>query len=272
MDPGGLGQLLYGILRRTTPLTWIGMLFGLSLPFTRDRELVPPATRWLSLALITLAAAFILMFGLAQGRNSPHYTLTSYVALGVLAGMGWFQAIGWLRERVGAFRTGRAQMFAFFIVLALQARSALTYFPYYFTYENPVLAGPASGEFPPFAYGEGLELAAQHLGALPNAQDLTAVVYYSRGSFSYFFPGQTERFKPYYVDAGHEQDLLKALTSSDYLVIYYAVQGGADKYTNLLNALAQVEPEKEIWLNGYKYVIIYRIDSLPPNVYDEMLR
>ncbi len=269
---GSLGQLLFGILWRITPLTWLGILFGLWLLFTRDHVLVPLTTRWVSLLLFTLAASYILMFGLAHGRNSPHYILSSYVALGVLAGMGWFHVIARLGQRVSTFRSSHAQLFILFIVLALQARSALAYYPYYFTYENPVLVRLLPRESPQFAYGEGLELAARYLANLPDARELTASVYYSRGSFSYFFPGQTERFKPYYVDPGHEQDLLKTLASSDFLVIYYAVQGGVDKYANLLNALATVPPEKEIWLNGYKYVIIYRIDSIPPDLYAEMSR
>ncbi|HEY2981304.1 MAG TPA: glycosyltransferase family 39 protein [Anaerolineales bacterium] len=269
---GGMTQMLYGLLWRTTPLTWMGVLLALALTVTRDRELVPTTTRWLGLSLLTLAAAFILMFGLARGRNSPHYILSAYVALGLLAGMGWYLTLGWLAKRIPALRSGRTQMFVLFIALALQARSAFAYYPYFFTYQNPVLSRLDPQEFPPFAYGEGLELSAFHLAALPDAQDLTAVVYYSRGSFSYFFPGHTERFKPYYVDAGHEQDLLDAISNADYLVIYYAIQGRAEKYDRMLSALADVEPEYEVWLNGYKYVIVYRIDSFPPDVIPAMLK
>jgi hypothetical protein len=271
-DLDNLAGLLFGILWRITPLTWLGILFGLWMLVTRDLKRVPLTTRWVTLVLLTLAASYVLMFGLAQGRNSPHYTLTSYAALGVLAGMGWFHVLGRLSQRLNILQASHVQLFVLFIVLTLQARSALAYYPYYFTYENPVLARLFPRQYPQFAYGEGLELAAEYLAEQPNASEEAALVYYSRGSFSYFYPGQTERFKPYYVDANHEPDLIKALAASDYLVIYYAVQGGADKYADLLNTLARAEPEKEIWLNGYKYVIIYRLADLPPDVYAEMTR
>ena len=270
-DPGGLGQVMQGILWHTTPLTWIGVFLGIVWLFTRDLEPGPRTTRWLSAALIALAGAFILMFGLAQGRNSPHYTLSSYVGLGMLAGLGWYQALEWLSRRAGGSSAQRALAIGMAAILVLQAGSALRSNPYYFTYENPVLARLAPRQFPQFAYGEGLELAARYMAALPDAPHLTALVYYSRGSFSYFFPGQTERFKPYYVDEGHEQDLKKALAGADYLVIYYAVQGHLEKYAPLLGALSAVQPEDEIWLNGYKYAIIYRLDSVPPDVYAEMV-
>lgn len=262
-DVGSLGEILSAIIWRTTPLTWLGLLFGLTL--TRDRGLIPPPTRWVGIFMLALAAAYILLFSLAHGRNSPHYTLSSYVALNLFAGIGWYLAFGWLASRTAALRP--ALGFALSFVLALQAGSALAYYPYYFTYENPVLARLAPREGPLFAYGEGLELAARYISEQPDAEDLTALVYYSRGCFSYFFPGRSERFKPYYVEPGHEQELRNALAISDYLVIYYAVQGHHEKYADLIHALDPVEPAKEIWLNGYKYAIVYRIDEIPPEIY-----
>jgi hypothetical protein len=216
--------------------------------------------------MLALASAFILLFGLAQGRNSPHYVLTSYVALDVFAGLGWFHALQWLGGRVNALGSVPAQALALVVVLAVQARSAAAAHPYYFTYENPLLAGSARGEFPQFAYGEGLELAAGYLAGLPGAQDQTALVYYSRGCFSYFYPGQTERFKPYLADPGNKSDLREALAKADYLVLYYAIQGSSERYAELFRNLAPVKPEREIWMNGYKYAMIYRIESFPPAV------
>ena len=58
---------------------WASFL-DLPCPFTPDRELNPP-TRQLAALFLTTAAVFILIFGIAQGRNSPHYILASYLAL-----------------------------------------------------------------------------------------------------------------------------------------------------------------------------------------------
>jgi hypothetical protein len=187
-----LGGILSAILWRTTP-TWLGVMGGLLLAFTRDRELVPSSTRWTGLLALALAAAFILMFGLARGRNSPHYTLTSYAALNLFAGLGWFHALAWLAGFAAPLRSNASRSMILFLVLASQAFSASGHYPYYFTYENPILAGTAARERPKFAYGEGLELAGRYLSGLPEAQDLAVLAYYSRGCFSYFFPGRTER-------------------------------------------------------------------------------
>jgi hypothetical protein len=264
---GSFGQLMNVILWRTTPLTWLGVLFVLIFPFTRDWKSVRSETRLTILLLIVTAFAFVLMFALAKGRNSPHYTLTSYAALSLLAGMGWFYAAGWFAKR--------AKWISFVVlsaVILLQAWSALTYYPYYFTYENLILLKLTHRSFPQFTYGEGLELAAQYLAQMPDAKDSVTLAYYERGCFSYFYPGQTTRFKPYYADAGYGQELLDALHGADYLVIYYAVQGNLDKYSKLIQTLTRVQPEHEIWLNGYKYALVYRVDSFSPAVYDALVK
>jgi hypothetical protein len=50
-------------------------------------------------------------------------------------------------------------------------------------------------------------------------------------------------------------------------VVYYATQGQAEKYRPFLNILSAVEPVHVIWMNGYEYVRIYNVDSLPPEVF-----
>ena len=40
-----------------------------------------------------LALLFMLLFGLAQGRNHNHYVLTSFAALDVVAGLGFAWAL-----------------------------------------------------------------------------------------------------------------------------------------------------------------------------------
>ena len=237
------------------------ILLGIIFPFTRDRKLVPALTGLIATLSGFTALIFVLMFAVAQGRNSPHYMLTSYVMLNLLAGLGWVAA---LRRLFTRMTPAWPQTAILIVVLVLQAGSGLAKYPYYFTYQNPL--APKSDK-PAFPYGEGLELAAQYLAKLPDAKNSVALVYYSRGAFSYFYPGPVERFKPYFVDAGHEGDLKTALDGADYLVIYYAIQGHLDKYQPLLSALADVQPEKEIWLDGYKYAVIYRVDSFPPDVY-----
>jgi 4-amino-4-deoxy-L-arabinose transferase-like glycosyltransferase len=264
----GIWDLIKVFLWRTTPLTWLGILFGFSLPFIRDRELFRPFKQLFTL-LLTTAAAFVIIFGLAQGRNSPHYILTSYLSLNLLAGLGWFYGIEWLREHFPALRKESIRYASLSLLIVVQLWSTVLYYPYYFTYRNPILYSAGwHTQFPQFPYGEGLELAAQYLAKLPDAKDSTAIVYYARGSFSYFYPGITTRFKPYYVEAAHKEDLINAIRTADYLVLYYAAQGTADKYQPVLKILSVAQPIHEIWLNDYKYVIIYKIDTLPAEVFE----
>ncbi len=262
----GILSLAGMILRRTTPLTWLGILFGFSLPFTRDREWVGARGQLFTLLWIT-ALAFVTLFGIAQGRNSPHYILCSYLALNLLAGLGWFNIIKMLVARLATITAQRFQYIVLLTLIFLQFGSAAAFFPYYFTYQNPILYQYKRNEkFPLFPYGEGLELAAQYLAGLPNAKDSTALVYFSRGCFSYFYPGTTLGFRPYYVDGLHGQDLLRSIRSSDYLVVYYAVQGVNMNYRGYIEALSGANPIHEVWLDGRKYAVIYQMDQIPESV------
>jgi hypothetical protein len=265
----GIWELVKILLSRTTPLTWLGVLFGFALPFPPRRELIRP-NRQLFALLLTTALAFILLIGIAQGRNSPHYILSSYLALNLLAGLGWFRLLEWLGDR---FTPGnnRLQYAGLFLVLSFQVWSAISYYPYYFTYRNPITYSlGVNKEFPQFPYGEGLEFAAQYLAELPNAKDSTALVYYSRGCFSYFYPGASTSFRPYYIDGEHAADLLNFVQSADYLVVYYANQGQLEKYGPYLDILSTMEPIHVIWMNGYEYIRIYQVDSFPPEIFQAL--
>ncbi len=261
----GIWELAKILLSRTTPLTWLGILFGFALPFTPRSELVRP-NRQLFALLLTTAIAFILLIGIAQGRNSPHYILSSYLSLNLLAGLGWFHVLEWLVDRFG--RGARRLHYAgLFLLLFFQVWSAVSYFPYYFTYRNPITYSMGvNKDFPQFPYGEGLEFAAHYLAELPDAKDSTALVYYSRGCFSYFYPGTSTSFRPYYIDGEHAEDLLNFVQSADYLVVYYANQGQLEKYGPYLTILSTVEPMHVIWMDGYEYVRIYQVDTFPPEL------
>lgn len=266
-NAGGVWEVTKVLLYRVTPLTWLGVLFGLTFRFHPNRELVRPYQLLLTLTLTT-AVAFILMIGIAQGRNSPHYILSSYLALNVLAGLGWFHAVKWLANR---FERQSLQYALLGLVMIFQAGSALVYYPYYFTYRNPILyAAGWHTDTPEFPYGEGLELAARYLASLPDAEETTALVYYSRGCFSYYYPGRSISFRPYYIDGDHAEDLIGNIQSSKYLVVYYANQYRLEKYHPYLEILETVDPIHVIWLNGYEYVRTYDVNTFTPEMYEAL--
>lgn len=272
-SPVGLWDIVKVIFWRTTPLTWLGVLIAFFLQFVSHKDALIRSSRYLLLLLFSTVIAFILLFGLAQGRNSPHYLLSSYLALNLFAATGWYFFIQWISIRLKTPNQIRLQVTALFLLVGLQLWSALAFYPYYFTYRNPILyAAGGYPDFPQKPYGEGLEEAAQYLAALPNAKNSVALTYYARGCFSFFYPGETTRFKPYYVDDGYEAELLSAIQSADYLVVYYAAQSQSDRYDQLLAALSAVQPLHEIWLNDYKYVVVYDVGTLSPAVLTELAK
>jgi hypothetical protein len=152
-----------------------------------------------------------------------------------------------------------------------QVWGSLSNFPYYFTDRNPVLYSMGwYNEYPHFPYGEGLEIAAQYLSELPDAENTTVFSYYSRGCFSYYYPGKAISFRPYYSDGEHATDLLANLKASDYLIVYYANQSQLSHYDNYLKVLSTVEPFHVISLNGYEYVHIYKVDEFPPEIFEAL--
>jgi 4-amino-4-deoxy-L-arabinose transferase-like glycosyltransferase len=265
----GIWNMADVLLYRVTPLTWLGVLLGFAFRFTCDRNLLRPSRQLRTLMLVT-AIAFILLFGIAQGRNSPHYILSSYLSLNLLAGLGWAYAIRWILERILPQRPN-LQYAVLAVVLGLQVWSAVSFFPYYYTYRNPILS--AMGWYqqkPQFPYGEGLEIAAQYLSELPDADSSTVFSYYARGCFSYFYPGTSIAFRPYYVDGNHASDLLGHLEVSDYLIVYYANQGVLSKYADYLSILSAVDPIHVIWLDGYEYVRIYDVETFTPEMFEAL--
>lgn len=265
----GIWNVAKVILYRTTLLTWIGVILGFALPFTRDRELVHQNRLFFTL-LLTNAVAFIFLFGIAQGRNSPHYILASYVSLNLLAALGWLHAFQWIVSHIST-RQVQMQYIGLIMILLLQIGSAISFFPYYFTYRNPILQSAGwYSNYPQKPYGEGLELAADYLSGMPDAATSTALVYYSRGCFSYYYPGRSVSFRPYYVDGDHAVDLLRNLEDADYLVVYYANQVQLGKYDAYLNILSKVEPMHVIWMDGYEYVRIYKMDSFTPEILEAL--
>src|SRR5574341_709732 len=256
---------LHSVLWRTTPIVWIGSLLGFAALVRQKWE-----GRIIQLSIFLLGFMFVLLFGIASGRNSLHYVLSFFVTLDVIAAAGLVQAAEWLENRASkGVRPWLPTMVVLGAGLAIQAVSALLFFPYYYTYYNPIMTvAQYGGQNPGYGYGEGLELAAKYLGGMPDSQDMTVMAYYGRGPFSYFFPGTTEQLKNVYADAENLPQLTQELSRSDYLVIYYQFQKTAGRLTNILGALDNIQPAHTIWLKGVEYVRIYRVSDLPPSFYE----
>lgn len=245
----------------TTFITWLGVLFATMRLFAKD---MPLKVKALIGYLALLGVLFILMFGIAQGRNHAHYIMNTFVAFDVIAGVGWGSALFWLHLR---WKNWTFVPIALVLVLA-QIGLGLPYAPYYFTYQNPLASEPAT-----YAYGEGYDQAADYLAQKTNAKDIRAYVYMGMGTFSYFFPGETLVLKRPNVLFNDYITITDELRSSDYLVLYPITRVKHPETEKMLSELeGVVVPEKVIYINGREYIQIYRVADIPESVYEALLR
>jgi len=250
-----LFDFLASVAWRTTPVTWLGLLFVIIFLFSKNRELIPLHAKYLTSFLLLEAFACIGMFALVQGRDQPHYVLASYYGFEFAAALGWVYTLRWIAQTFNWAGNPFAQTALFAGVLIAQAYPLFYTTPYYYTYLNPIML--TSGNPPAFFYGERMEKAAAYLSAKPDSKNLTALVYFGR-SFSYYFPGRTFLFKPILFD--DKTQLIENLQEADYLVVYIGLQ-------ERLPVLKEMTPENIIDLNGRQYVEIYRVDDIPASFY-----
>ena len=255
----GITGFLVSIAWRTTPVTWLGLVFALILMFNRNRDEIPSLAKWVAGFLLLEAFASIAMFGAIQGRNSPHYVMAAYYGFEFAAALGWAYALRWLSFRFDWARKPGMQTALLLLVLLIQAVGLFPNRPYFYTYLNPILASANENNLPRFFYGERMEQAAAYLSAKPDAQNMTALVYFGR-SFSYYFPGKTLLFKPVLFD--DKTQLIENLREADYLIMYSGLQ-------ERLPLLKELTPEHVIELNGRDYVEIYRVSDIPASFYNE---
>ncbi len=263
IELGGIFQYLHYWAISTTPLTWVGLVFALLALFSRGRENMPALVKSTLFYLAALGGLFILLFGVAQGRNAPHYILSSYLSFDVIAGIGWGYAWAQIQARWSeARRTSIAMLVLTFLILA-QIGFGLPYAPYYFNYNNPLAKQPAT-----FGYGEGLAEAADYLARKPNADQLRVYAHNGMGTFSFFFPGETLVLKRAYLQFDDFETIRSEMRKSDYLAIYAAVREKQPETGTILTILQDVAPEQIIVIHGVEYVYIYRIADIPEAVYE----
>jgi hypothetical protein len=259
---GGVPLYLGRLALRSTPVSWIGLALFVGMLFTRSLK---PAVRLLSGLLGATAVLFIVMFGLARGRDSSHYILASFFSLDMIAGLGWAYSLAWLVQRMPRLRIDWLSPLIPVLIVLAQISSGLPYRPYYYTYANPL--STALGANPVTGYGEGLDQAAAYLAAKQDSEGLRVFAYAGMGPFSYFFPGRTEVMKKAHFLAPGLPDVIRGMRWSEYVVVYAAVQDRLPECAAFMAALRQVQPEHVIFVDGRESVRIYRSVDLPESVY-----
>ncbi len=250
----------------TTFITWLGMVFAGFALFSKDKTRMTAWVKSMLGYLALLGVLFILMFGVAQGRNAGRYIMVSYVVFDVIAGIGWGAVLLWAQDHWKGLVTVSVSVAALVVLTLGQIGFGIPYAPYYFTFKTPFAKEAAT-----YGYGEGMSEASDYLAQKPNAKELRAYVYNGMGTFSFYFPGETVVLKRIYLIDEDFATITAEIRSSDYLVLYPVTRSFHPETEKILGKLeGVVEPEKTIHINGMEYIQIYHVPDIPESVYEAL--
>jgi len=245
---------------RTTPVTWLGLGFFVTLMMLRKIK-VPPNSRKIMFTLFGFGLLFYLMMSFANGRLAAHYIMVTFASWSLTAGIALAITVCIIREHLPYPLKFAIPVLITGGLLVLQSVFALNFAPYYLNFSNPILEAAKEGiQTPVTGFGEGLELAAAYLAKMPNAEELTVLSWWGIGPFSFYFPGQTENLYPI---VAWTPGLISRLEKSDYLVIYYYHQIQRNMPAKLMQETRNLTPEHTIWIQGVEYIRIYKVSELP---------
>ncbi len=241
---GAPGLLYYPVTLafRLSPPTALGLLLALA---ALAMHLARRNTR--GLGIPTLLAAYCLLFLVMMDfapKKFDRYLLPTYPTLAILSAAGYW----WTARRLMP-RLGQAAVAAGLVaVVGVQLWQCAGTRPYYLAYYNPLLGGAAAArDAIVVGWGEGMDVVARHLGALPNADSLTVATFYN-SVFAAQFPGNIMSPNTYQP------------VSADYVLLYVNVsqRSIADR---LRAAIRQREPYMSVRINGLEYVTVYQIED-----------
>ena len=238
---------------RTTPLTWVGLVLALVGLALRRPPLASARARGVVVALLVFGLGFMLFMNVGA-KKFDRYVLPSYLALDLVAGMGWAVALQWAAARGAEKGTLRFLPLAASSVLVGQALFLLPTYPYYLTYYNPALGGSAvAPRVMMIGWGEGADEAGRYLDAKPDAADLTVASGYTNGPLSYFFRGTTLP--------------LTFWAQADYAAVFVQDRQRLLPSRKSAAYFAGLTPEQVITLNGIDYAWLYDLHDAPLPTY-----
>lgn len=240
---------------RSTPVVLLGLLLtawgwvARRSPFDRSD---------VSLALSGLVyVVIIFLVGMTLGaKKFDRYLLPAYLALDIAAALGWYAlaAFFWKKAMPGVLRFVSSLILV--AAIGLQIFNALSTFPYYLSYYNPLMGGSRKApQTMQIGWGEGLDQAARYLNQKPNAAKLKVITWYPSGCFSYFFDGAERTM---YLSSDPSPVMWEKFITSDYAVIYIG-QWQRELSKPMLEYVAKMEPEHSIWIDGLEYARIYKL-------------
>jgi hypothetical protein len=240
-------------LWRVTPIVMIGLTAFILGTLRKLKPLADSKVHWLSTVLLIAICIFmvVMTFGL---KKFDRYIIPVYAPFDILAGLGWYASILWLKEKLPSRLKMASIPLAIGFIFILQAISSLRIFPNMLAYYNPIMGGSRKApDVMQIGWGEGLDLAALYLNQKTNAENLVVSSWYGQGSFPFFFNGETIHIESKILAGNNWENI----NSSDYIITYIH-QWQRNLPEDLLAELATQKPEHTIWINGIEYVRIYK--------------
>jgi len=239
-DPGLLFYPV-ALLFRTTPLTLIGAVASL-LFFSHE-------TRNTKRALLMLVI-YILLFTLFMSFGTTkfdRFLLPIFPVVDILAALGLYE----LAKAISA-RWGKPVKTLALLTLVVQAGFALPQHPYFLSFYNPLVGGPAQApQVLSIGWGEAFEQAARYLNEKENAAELRVAAQYPT-SFGPYFAGQTLA-----ISKMVPTDIWPWLPA-DYIVFYI---NGAQRNVpdpDVVSYFRSLELEHTVQAKGIEYAWVYR--------------
>lgn len=253
----GAGSFFYPIvyLWRVTPLVLGGVILAITGLVFRFSPFSRPGIRHFTLSILI----FVLLFGLMLSvgmKKADRYLLPVFPPLDLIAALGWLTFGNSILTKQTSLHKHMQSRFVIGILFFVQLLGFSKTFPYTLSYYNSIMGGiQGATDVMMIGWGEGLNEAGRYLSSKPNPEALSVFSWYARGSFSYYFSGDSES-----IDAIIDRDQFNEILAADYAVIYFH-QWQRQTPKQLLEFLADKQPEHSIWIDGLEYVRIYNLQE-----------
>lgn len=241
---------LYVIPFRLTPIVLLGALLSLALVVRPGPVVKTLHPKFNPLFLLWLFTVSLFLFGNLSPKKQDRYLLPLFPFFNLLAAAGW---VGAIHLALANFQlrpsTLKPRLVAILVsgLLLLHFIPVVSYYPYYLTYFNPLLGGPArAAQTTLMGWGEGMEQVAAYLNSKPNAA----------GLYVASTPSQT--LLPYFAGTGENFYTNDIAFRADYVVLYLAQMQRMAPSPEIVNYFQAQQPEKVITIKGVPYAKIYR--------------
>ncbi len=248
-------------LFRLTPLTLLGLLFGIS---SLMQGLKKPGTSE-RVVRVTMLMTFVLFFSLSitlEPSKFDRYLLPIFPVAEIIAAIGLcalMEELGhrlrhgtnWLCRWVIGVGQRRWLTASCLAALAVQTLFTLPQHPYYLSFYNPLVGGPSqASRILLVGHGEGLDRAARYLNQKDNASELVVATAFRPG-LAPFFRGETVDLRKI-----HPTDVWPWLRA-DYVVLnIWEIQ--RESSTQEISFFRSRKPEHVVKIKGVEYTWIYR--------------